>query len=47
MLNKFAYIYPKGMAGVLDFFGRLYLGCFWLGFLAGWWAGLPEAALQS
>jgi uncharacterized membrane protein YedE/YeeE len=32
---------------VLGFFGMFSLGCFQLGFLMGWWAGLPEKAWQS
>jgi len=29
---------------VLGFFGRLFLDCFQLGFIASWWVGLPEEA---
>jgi hypothetical protein len=29
---------------VLGFFGRLFLDCFQLGFIASWWVGLPEKA---
>ena len=39
MLNKFAYISFKGIGrgeSCFEFFGRLFLDCFRLGFLAGW-----------